>query len=446
MTGAGESVGGVGALRQAWEALGRDSLIYLLGEGLGKGLIYLLLFLLAGFIGVAEFGAVNLFIALVGPLSLVIGLGLPDALGRFYFRDEPFARVVTSALAMLGLGAVVVALLLLALRGPLERGLEVPPLLTSLAVVGAPAVAARAAWLAVLRAQGKSRTFAAARLAEPALSLALIAGLVALSGGLGLRDVLLAYVGGIVAVVLVGLSRLVRLARGRPSRRIAGALLAFSLPLVFHSLAGSGLASFDQIILNQILGLRDTGVYAFAYRIAMAMFLVSFGVSAAWGPFVLRRLAGSPELRDLASMLRLLGAAIAAIGVGLMVALPPLAAWFGGSEYGASVALIPIVVCGYVWMALYALATPFLVANHRTVALARYSATALGANIALNYLLIPRFGPLAAALTTLVSYALLYALTWRRAARDFPGLPLAGLTAAGLLTVPPALGVWWLLS
>jgi O-antigen/teichoic acid export membrane protein len=431
-------------LRQAWDDLGRDSLTYLLGEGASKGFVYLLLVLLARYLGAADFGSVNLFIALTGPLALVTGLGLPDALGRFYFGDEPFDRVVTSALALLGTGAVAVSLLLLALRGSTESLLEIPLLLTPLVVLCAPAIAVRSAWLAVLRAEGRSGAFATARLAEPIVSLALVLGLVALSGTLQLREVLLAYLGGILAVALVGLVRLLRRAGDRVSRRLSRELLAFSLPLVFHALAMTGLASFDQIILNQILGLEATGVYAFAYRIGMAMFLVSFGVAAAWGPFVLRRLAGTE--RELSRLLRLLCAVEVVVGIVLMALLPSFARFMGGTAYGESVALIPIVVCGYVWMALYALATPFLAFNNRTLALARYSATALAANIALNYLLIPHFGPLAAALTTLASYALLFALAWNRVARDFPGLPVAELTTAGLLTVPPALGMWWLLS
>ncbi len=397
-------------------------------------------------IGVADFGAVNLFIALTGPLALIMGLGLPEGIGRFYFRDQPFERVLASALTLIGAGAAVTAIALLTLREPIEQALGLPPLLISLAVVCAPAIVVRTAWLTVLRAERRSRAFAAARLAEPIVSLAIVLGLLALAGSLQLPGVLAAYLGGILLVALVGLARLASRARGGPSRPISRQLLAYSLPLVLHGLAGAGLASFDQIILNQILGLEPTGLYAYAYRISMVMYLVAFGIGSAWSPVVLGKLQDGGARGELRSLTGVLAAVIAAAGVALMVLLPPLARTIGGPEYRAAEALIPIVVCGYVWMALYVLATPFLVHLHRTVTLASYSATALAMNVGLNYLLIPRLGPLGAALTTLASYLLLFVLVWRRTARAFPELPVGRLVAAGLLSLPPALLVWWLLS
>ena len=67
-------------------------------------------------------------------------------------------------------------------------------------------------------------------------------------------------------------------------------MLVFSLPLVLHSLAMTGLGLFDQLVLQQILDAEVTGTYAFAYRFGMAMSLVVMGFGAAWAPLVLQRL------------------------------------------------------------------------------------------------------------------------------------------------------------
>ena len=46
----------------------------------------------------------------------------------------------------------------------------------------------------------------------------------------------------------------------------------------------TGLATYDQIILNQLAGPAATGGYAFAYRFGMSMVILFTAFSSAWIP------------------------------------------------------------------------------------------------------------------------------------------------------------------
>ncbi len=437
---------GAAGLLASWESLGRDSLIYMVGEGGGKGFTYLLFILLARFVPLEEFGAINLFIATAGILAVVVGLGLPDTLLRFFFRELPFREVLGASLALiLGFG-VVVGVGLTALRDPLSRALPLAPSLTLLAVVCAGAVALRACWLAVLRAQRRSTSFAVARWAEPLLMAAAIGPIVILQGDIGHRLVLKVYVAAILAVGLYGLADLGRSCGLRPSLRPVRELLAYAAPLVPHALAMTGLASFDQVVISQVRGLEETGLYALAYRFGMAMFLFAFGVASAWSLWVFRELGKAEESADLGSVGKAAFRVATVAAALLSFVLPGLVVAVGGRDYAASAALVPLVVYGYLWMMLYSLAVPLLIFENRTGTLAKASATAFVVNAALNYLLVPRYGFAAAAVTTVVSYALLFLLVWRHLDRSRVGVPFGRLFGEALAFAPICLLAWMLFS
>ncbi len=437
---------GAAGLLASWESLGRDSLIYMVGEGGGKGFTYLLLILLARFAPLEEFGAINLFIATAGILAVVVGLGLPDALLRFFFRELPFREVLGASLALVVGCAVVLGLALAALRNPLSRALPLAPSLMLLAAGCAGALALRSCWLAVLRAQRRSTSFAVARWAEPLLMAAALGTMVILQGSVGHSAVLRIYVGAILAVALFGLVDLSRSCGLRPSLRPARELLAYAAPLVPHALAMTGLASFDQVVISQVRGLQETGLYALAYRFGMAMFLFAFGVASAWSLWVFRELGKAEGSADLGSV----GKAafrVATVAAGLLsFVLPGLVIAVGGRDYAASAGLVPLVVYGYLWMMLYSLAVPFLIFENRTGTLAKASATAFVVNAALNYLLVPRYGFAAAAVTTVVSYALLFLLVWRHLDRSRVGVPFGRLFGETLAFAPICLLAWMLFS
>jgi O-antigen/teichoic acid export membrane protein len=221
--------------------------------------------------------------------------------------------------------------------------------------------------------------------------------------------------------------------------------LAYAVPLVPHALAMTGLASFDQVVISQLLGLEQTGLYALAYRFGMAMFLIAFGVASAWNPLVYKELGKSERGIDLGSTAKSAFRVASLVAALLCFALPGLAVVVGGPAYASSARLIPIVVYGYLWMMLYSLAVPFLTFDNRTGTLAKSSAAAFVANAVLNYLLIPQYGVAAAALTTVVSYALLFLLVWRRLDRSL-GVPFGRLLREALAFAPVCWLAWLVYS
>lgn len=432
------------ALGTFWDQFGRHGAAYLVAESVAKGGIYILFVWLATLMSVTDFGLLNVFVALLTLVAIAIGLGLPEGLLRFHFSAVDFRAALSTAMALPVVASLLVLLALIPWGDAAADALNVPTGLLIVAIAGAPLVSVRQSWLAVLRARRESRGYIAARMVEPVIFLLLLALIGAGAAEVGYRTAALAYLGAVAGAATLGVAGAAWRFGFRLKAEPFIPMIVFSLPLVGHGLAMTGLSLFDQLVIQQIHGARETGTYAFAYRFGMAMSLIVFAFTAAWSPLVIQRLQADrgASLRPLAEMafrLLLLSSVL------LSWSIPVLADILGRDEYSGSLHLIPLVVYAYLWLGLYGLAVGYLYFRRRSGLMVMASGTAFLCNAVLNYLAVPAWGAEAAAVTTVISYVLLWLLVWRALGHDRLELPwgkFAGQTVAVAPLIAAAVLIW----
>lgn len=418
-----------------WVNLGRPGSVYLLAEALGKGGTYLLFIAIATFLSVEDFGLLNVLLALMTVLGALVAMGLPDGVVRFHFEDVPQQEVFTiAALGPLAATAGLAALVL-PWRSHLAGFLNVPPALILGAVIGAALVALRQVWLGVLRSRREALSFLLYRALEPGLFFIAITAWVVTGRSIAFEGAAGAYLAVLFVLASAGLvTGAVRIGvHWRPSA--VRPIMAFSLPLVTHTFAMTGLALVDQLILQQLKGPDSAGEYAFAYRFGMAMSLVALALSHAWGPLALERLQRAKAC-DLAPLANRAFRGILASAVVLAWCLPPVAQLVAKEPYQAGVLLIPAIVYAYLWMALYTLVAVFLVFRGRTKALAAVSSAVFLLNVLLNYAAIPVWGLAAAAGSTVLCHMALAFTVWRTLRSDRQTLAWRRYALVAILTAP----------
>jgi O-antigen/teichoic acid export membrane protein len=417
---------------------------YLLGEVAAKGVSFGVFIVIARYLGATEFGWVSLYVSLSGLLAVAVGAGLPNAIVRFHFSDTSFSEVLgTTALGLLG--AFVMIGGLSALLAPwLADLLGIPLLLFWWAIPGGIAISLRNAWLSSLRARKQSRSYTKSQFAEAALFALLTGGVLAVWEP-DYRVAIAGYSGATAIVACFGVLRWNESPGLRINRRLFAPLFRFAIPMIFHAFAMAGLATYDQIILNQLVGPDAAGTYAFAYRFGMSMVILSTAFSSAWIPEFLdlvRDPNGVAVIRVKADRYvnRMIGAAIA-----LMIALPPLVRILGGPGFADAPKLVPVIIYAYLWFVLYTLIFAHALHGGKSLPIAVTTFAALLINVALNYLLIPSMGLMGAALASVGGYAALFALQLamhRHIIRDMAFPAWAGRVAlAGL--IPLALSRWF---
>ena len=163
----------------------------------------------------------------------------------------------------------------------------------------------------------------------------------------------------------------------------------------------------DQIMLKWLVGPEEVGVYAVAATLSEAWYFVPTAIVASFFPKMIKLKESEPGLYEtrLQQMFDLLY--MLALGVAVFVTLlaKPLVLLVFGEAYGASSAILVI----HIWAAIFifmraAFSKWILIENVLMFSLITQGLGAF-ANVALNFVLIPDYGGLGAAYATLISYA-----------------------------------------
>ncbi|HAV01240.1 MAG TPA: hypothetical protein DCW47_08655 [Lachnospiraceae bacterium] len=187
--------------------------------------------------------------------------------------------------------------------------------------------------------------------------------------------------------------------------------LRIGLPMIPHAFALMLLAQVDRLMIKDILGSAESGLYAFGYSFATLLAIFTNAIGQAWLPWFNDELhAGNRDsIKNIQKKFVLLGCFltigfITAAPEALMILSPRSKDYWIARYVVAPVALGTLAqyfYTNYVNVELYRKKTPVIAIS---------SVTAAAINYGLNALFIPRFGYLAAAYTTLASYIILMIL------------------------------------
>lgn len=185
--------------------------------------------------------------------------------------------------------------------------------------------------------------------------------------------------------------------------------LRVSLPLIVHALALNILLQSDRIMITSFRSTSETGIYSLIYSFSTLAIVLTSGLEGIWTPFFTNKM--NEEDCDAINVfskdyLNLICYAM----VGIIMIAPELMRLMSSSEYYEGIIVLPLLVLAdffafaytfYVDVEYYYEKTSFITVN---------TVIAASLNILLNYIFIPRYGYLAAALTTLVSYIVSFTL------------------------------------
>ncbi len=187
----------------------------------------------------------------------------------------------------------------------------------------------------------------------------------------------------------------------------AKSLLEDSWPLVLSGLAAMIYMRIDQVMLGDILGQSEVGLFSAAVRITEIGYMIPTMIVGSVFPAILKAKQNSEMLYQ--GRLKRLFELLTIMAVGLALPVSFMSDWIIQILYGENYSAAADVLAIQIWASVFvfsgiASSRWFLVEN-----LQRYSfyRTLAGAviNIALNYFLIPNYGVVGAAWATLISQA-----------------------------------------
>ena len=382
---------------------------YTIGNLLIKGLAFLSIPIFSNLLSTADYGVFNTYSAYMSLFTVVISLGLPSSIRTAHYdfgeRSKEYiscgALLIVMNLALfLALGAL--CRQALELYGGLKRSL------VFLAVLSSFGSALLSYYNSHLSMEYRSREFLAISFFYSFSSIAL--SILLICTHRGEAGYYWRALGNTLPMLLVAayvLFRLWRRERPRVRREYARYGLRFGLPLIPHDLSRIVLSQFDRIMIAQSVGDAQAGLFSFACNLGLPIEVLTTSIDTAWCPWLFERLREGDYARirrrafDIAMLMSVGASALMLISPELIRLLSAPGYW--ESRYVA----VPIVLSMY-FAFLYILPAGVEYYLKKTQYIAAGTMAVAVLNVLLNALCIPRFGYVAAAYTTMVSYALYY--------------------------------------
>ncbi len=216
--------------------------------------------------------------------------------------------------------------------------------------------------------------------------------------------------------------------------------LSYGLPLVPVSAAAWALSLIDRFVVGAFRGTLEVGLYSVSYSLGdRLMGLVTLPLLLTMTPSLInaferrgQHLAENVQTH----FVRYFALATVPVLVGMWAASRPFLEVFTAKQYWVASPVLAIVAGGTILSAFAQVAGTGLALHKRTRTIMENTLAAAAFKLVSSMLLVPRWGYIAAAYSTLASYGVLLGLTWWRSRRymklTLPWPALARIAAAGI--------------
>lgn len=197
--------------------------------------------------------------------------------------------------------------------------------------------------------------------------------------------------------------------------------LAFNLPLLPHYLSMSVLTGSDRIMIKNMIGAGEAGIYNLAHGVAFIMTLFNTALMQTIEPWLYKKIK-EKKIGDISSIAYPTFLLIAGVNLFLIILAPEVVAIFAPPAYHEAIWVIPPLAMSVYFMFAYCFFAVFEFYYEKTRLVMIATTTSAVLNIILNYIFIGIFGYTAAGYTTLacyIIYASFHYLFMRKICNDY---------------------------
>lgn len=185
--------------------------------------------------------------------------------------------------------------------------------------------------------------------------------------------------------------------------------LPLCIPLIFHGVGGVIFSQSDRVMLKAMVGESEAGIYSVVYTLALVINIIRDSCNSIWEPFYYEdRKKGNFDIIKIRSKNYLIFFTI--ITMGFILLSPEVFKLLAPESYWSGIKIIPLVAMAYYFNFMYKFPANYEFYHGKNGAVAMCSAVVAVINIVLNYFLIPKYNGSGAAIATLVSFILAFAI------------------------------------
>lgn len=389
---------------------GKNAVIYATGNITLRASSFLLVPLYTYYLSIEDYGRLETVFVTIRILVVFTGLGIQSSVIRFYKESESngeISKLLGSTLVVIGIGIFTFCSLFVLAFGTFFQNLlqsNVGNQLIVLVCFASIAECLTIYFLAFQRAQNKACEYAAYTISIAFLVVLLTVIFLSILKQ-GLPGVLTARTIGYVSIgTIIGFTLLRRVPL-HFSKVKTQELFTFGFPLIFAASGWFILEGSDRYFLALFSGMVQVGIYALGYKLTFILLaVVVMPFELAYGPFVFAN-RNQPSLRkDMSRLFTYLILASVIVGYVIVLFSRDVINLIAPKEFEAAYLVTIYILPSVALQGIFYWSAAQLHITKNTSYIAIVVGIAAILNLALNYLLIPRYVWVGAAIATNISY------------------------------------------
>ncbi|MCF8296628.1 MAG: oligosaccharide flippase family protein [Saprospiraceae bacterium] len=409
----------------------KDTVIYGLGNVLKKGIGLLLIPLYTRYLTTSDYGILDSLSTLTFFLSALAGLGLATATPRYFFmakNEYEKGKVLYTSLLLLIFSYGIITILGICFSKSIALDLFKDVKYQKVVIVSIMTmfvIAVSKQQEDIFRYYRKARKYLIVILIRAIVNpLFIIYLLVMLKQGvLGVK------LGGLFSIIIILIYTWFSFSKNKYTIEFdlqwAKKLLKFGYPLIFFTIAMWIFSASDRFIILHFRNAAEVGLYSIGYKFAYPIILINIAIDMSSGVIMLS--SYEDESGDKKEKTKKLNSQIWDIYIGLTVPLALMISIFGKQllsifttpDYVPGAIVIPFIAFSLVLQRCVEITGFGLVLKEKSKIVSYIMVFAAAVNIILNFWLIPKYGYLGAAITTLISYIIYFTLAYYFSQKHF---------------------------
>jgi O-antigen/teichoic acid export membrane protein len=359
-----------------------------------------------------EYGILAVFSSYVEILVVIITLNAAQSVSRYYFEEnKDFDSFLGSTLLLLGSILLFSVPIFIFFSEKLGKMMGLPGELTIYMLVVVVLGLAVNIYNQILVARRESKRYTKFEVSRTYIGFAISVLLVYF-----LKDK--RYMGRIWGLIITELGfgtyflvQILRMTQFKYKFAHIKYILFYSVPLLPSNLSGIILGHFDRMMINKAVSSSAAGIYSLGYKIALLLNIVIFLTKRAYLPDFFKFM-NRKEYRKLFSMEKKVFGLIAISALTLILFSKEIIVLLADEKFHEAIKVVPIIVIGYFFYAIGSMYSKYVIYTKKTIYFSIIALSGGFLNIILNSIYIPKYGYVAGAYTTLVSFVFTAFLNW----------------------------------
>ena len=173
-------------------------------------------------------------------------------------------------------------------------------------------------------------------------------------------------------------------------------------------IAGVVLNSIDKIMISDMVGKAEAGIYGFAYSFGIIVNIIVYAINQTWGPEFFELMNRKKYDNINKKVLYFHNVLLSSTLFIILFAKEFEMIFSKNPDFNGAYRMVPMICYGYVMFYLYSTLSNYAVYEKKTAFLAVVTCTSAGLNVVLNYFGIQTYGYSFATVTTLIAYFFQY--------------------------------------